>query len=218
MRFAVVFERALGAFVRIAVAAAVRAAVVGANVAAFYTVAATALAFVFAGLERDAVRRAKHLERHAAARPDAIARPVDVCAAGLQQDAMRGGDASQPRGDAVHVVDAHDDELGHVEFELAVDFHEGEDAAVDVAGELAAQVVERFEVPLDRVIAREENGVVAPADALGSDDSLEFVQRLDGVVDRRNARLDVGPYAVMVYWKCVLNRSVIVRRCGRRGA
>ena len=105
---------------------------------------------------------------------------------------MRGGDAPQPRGDAVHVVDAHDDELGHVEFELAVDFHEGEDAAVDVVGELAAQVVECFEVPLDRVVAREENGVVAPADALGSDDSLELVQRLDGVVDRRNARFDVS--------------------------
>ena len=79
----VVPQRLFGAFVRIAVAAAVGAAVVCANVATLDAVAATARALVLARAERDVVRRTENLERHAAALMDAVARPILIRSARL---------------------------------------------------------------------------------------------------------------------------------------
>ena len=61
-----------------------------------------------------------------------------------------------------------------------------------MARKTGAQVLEGFPVLLDGVALGEQDGVVAPADALGSDLLLEGEQRINGGVDVGHAGLDVG--------------------------
>ena len=101
--------------VGVAVPASVWAGVVGADVARLEAVAPGAHAPVPEPTKLHAVGAPQDVERHAAARMDAVSREVPVGAAGLKPEAVLGGDAPEHPRELVHVLHRKRHELGYVE-------------------------------------------------------------------------------------------------------
>ena len=187
-----VLERLARVLVGVAVFAAVETGVVRADVVRFDAVAARTDALVLELAEGDAVGAAEDVERHAAGRADAEARVIAVRAAGLDREAETGGGRAEEFRQLVPVGIVQRDDLRHIELDLLVHFDETEDAAVDVRREAGRHACERLLVAFDGVRLREQDGVVAPRDAVPPDDRGEFRQRLHALVDAWHARLHVA--------------------------
>lgn len=188
-----VLRRFARVFIGIAVLAAVRARVVGADVAALYAVAAVPHALVLERAELHAVRCAQNIERHAPRRANAIARKVAVGSACLQVDAVLGGDFAHATRQLVHALFGEHHQLGHVVFDLLVYLHEAEDAAIDMRRQRARHAIERFQVMLHGVRFGEQHGVVTPSHALRTHDARQLDECLHALVDGWYAWLDVAP-------------------------
>lgn len=186
--------------VGVAVPAPVRAGVIGADVARLEAVAPGAHAPVPERTELHAVGAPEDVERHAAARVNAVAREVPVGPAGLKPEAVLGRNGAEHPREVVHVLHGERHELGHVEAQLPVHLHEGEDAAVHVRCQHVAHAREGLAVTLEGVGGREQHRIVAPRDATRAHLVGQLDERLHALLDARNAGLNVlavGGYRVV---------------------
>lgn len=186
--------------VGVAVPAPVRAGVIGADVARLEAVAPGAHAPVPERTELHAVGAPKDVERHAAARVNAVAREVPAGPAGLKPEAVLGRNGAEHPREVVHVLHGERHELGHVEAQLPVHLHEGKDAAVHMRCQHVAHAREGLAVTLEGVGGREQHRIVAPRDATRAHLVGQLDERLHALLDARNAGLNVlavGGYRVV---------------------
>lgn len=190
--------------VGIAVAAAVQAGVILADVDALHAVADVALSRVFLDVDGRADDALDAFLVDAGPVLDAVGGEVDCLGARLQDDAGTLGETSKALGQCVHLGDAERAQRERlcISLGLAVEVEKADDAAVGVRCEHFKHDGEVVQVPLDGVVVIEQDGIVAPDHARlaellrhlleGADDlALVGQARLDIVAVRRDGELEV---------------------------
>ena len=81
----IIFKCFMGVFVGVTIFTAVHTGIIGADIAAFYTMAALPHAFMLQISEHDAVRFAQNIKRRTAGGMNPIRGKISVCSAGLNK-------------------------------------------------------------------------------------------------------------------------------------
>ena len=178
-------------FIRIAVAAEIRAGIVPAHVAAFNAQTASAQSVVLYVAEGALVGFPEYVQRHAARRRDSVLGKRIPRGTGLNGNAVLRGDRGKSLCKLVFLRLGERNQFGHIVLQFCIHLDEAEYAARNVGRKLPAQHFKRFQMPSDGIGGREKNGVVPPCKFLPPDEAREGFEGLNARRKIGNVRLDV---------------------------